>query len=258
MTSAPAHPPRLAPGLHLLRRGDGYLQAGLTTGRTLVPETPDTTRRIQLLARAEASLDDVPEPLRALLHRPPSPLNGNVAVAGFGHSRGDAPRTRLRALLRGTGLSVGSGPVLLTVVAGVGEPRRSLTDALSRHDKPHLLVRFMEGAAVVGPLVVPGLTPCLRCLDASVADDDPAWPLLVEQYAAASSRDRPDGMTEPLDPLLVELALAWAARDVATYLGGDRPSTWSTTLRFTTRLREVEATQWEPHPACGCTWTMNR
>ncbi len=34
----------------------------------------------------------------------------------------------------------------------------------------------------------PGATACLRCLDAHCTDADPSWPLLVRQYATASSR----------------------------------------------------------------------
>jgi len=109
-------------------------------------------------------------------------------------------------------------------------------------------------ALVIGPFVVPGRTACLRCVDAHRTDADPSWPLLVRQYAAASIRDRVDGAPEPVDPLLAALALAWAARDLATYVDGRRPSTWSATITVQPDLSELETRSWLRHPACGCSW----
>jgi hypothetical protein len=48
-------------------------------------------------------------------------------------------------------------------------------------DVPHLPVVFGERAAVLGPLVTPGTTPCLRCADEHRIDDDAAWPALAVQ-----------------------------------------------------------------------------
>ena len=140
------------------------------------------------------------------------------------------------------------------VLLGVGEPARELLDGWTRAGTPYLLVRLVEGRAVVGPFVVPGSTACLRCLDAHCTDADPAWPLLVRQYAEASSRPRADGTPEPVDPLLATLALAWAARDLASYVDGARPSTWSATVTLHPRLSRLETRPWLRHGACPCTW----
>lgn len=260
MTTNPrhrVHPPRLAAGVHVLRRGDGYVQVGLGREHAAVlPETPEVQHALHLLVRAAGTDADLPDELRPLLHVPPEPVTGNVAVNGFGHASGEPLRRKLRSLLRSTGLTVGRGRVGLTIVLGVGEPSRLEIDKLTRRGKPHLFIRYVEGTAIVGPLVVPGKTACLRCLDADAADTDPSWPLLVEQYAAASSQDRIDGMTEPIDPIVADLALSWAARDVLTFFEGGQASSLSATLRFTRSLRDVEAAQWSPHPACGCAWRM--
>jgi bacteriocin biosynthesis cyclodehydratase domain-containing protein len=141
------------------------------------------------------------------------------------------------------------------VLLGVGEPERERLDAWTRAGTPYLLVRMVEGRAVVGPFVEPGATACLRCLDAHCTDADPAWPLLLRQYAAASSHDRSDGVPEPVDPLLAALAVAWAARDLATYVDGGRPSTWSTTVTLHPVLDRIETRTWWRHPACGCSWS---
>src|SRR5262249_23662193 len=46
---------------------------------------------------------------------------------------------------------------------------------------PHLAVMAGEAIGVVGPLVVPGRTACLLCLDYVRAGNDPAWPLILAQ-----------------------------------------------------------------------------
>jgi bacteriocin biosynthesis cyclodehydratase domain-containing protein len=140
------------------------------------------------------------------------------------------------------------------VLLGVGEPDRSLLDGWTRDGTPYLLVRLTEGRAVIGPFVVPGKTACLRCVDAHCTDADPAWPLLVQQYASCSARDRADGAPEPVDPPLASLAVAWAVRDLVSYVDGARPSTWSATLTLDPRLTRLETRAWLRHPECGCSW----
>ena len=179
-------------------------------------------------------------------------------VRTFGHPAAAGLRDRFADLAGSAGLPVaGPGRVRspdCAVLLGVGEPDRELLDGWARSGTAHLPVRLTEGRAVVGPFVVPGATACLRCVDAHCTDADPAWPLLVRQYAAASSRDRADGVPEPVDPLLAALALAWAARDLTAYVDGRRPSTWSATVTLHPEPGHVETRAWLRHPACACTW----
>jgi bacteriocin biosynthesis cyclodehydratase domain-containing protein len=208
---------------------------------------------------------DLPRPATAALARSAGSSLGAVRDArrrsrteavGFGPADGPDLRGDLVTLLREAGLRElrGRSAPDCGVLVGVGEPHREQLDAWTRAGTPHLLVRLTEGRAVVGPFVVPGRTACLRCLDAHHADADPAWPLLVRQYAAAAVRERVDGAPEPVDPLLARLALAWAARDLAAYVDGGRPSTWSTTVTLQARPDEVESQAWLRHPACSCSW----
>ncbi len=190
-----------------------------------------------------------------------------IRVRGFGHPLDDTLRADLLTLLDRSGLRAHGpkppGPprrhALPTepvhVLLGVGEPSRALTDPLLREVVPHLLVRLTEGVAVIGPFVLPGITPCLRCTDARLSEDDPAWALLVEQYARLVGRgDRADGVPEPVDAALAALAVAWAAREVATYAEGGTPTTLATTLRLSARSSDVETRRWDRHPRCGCSW----
>jgi bacteriocin biosynthesis cyclodehydratase domain-containing protein len=145
-------------------------------------------------------------------------------------------------------------PVTVGVLLGAGEPDRDLLDPWTRGGTPYTLLRLTEGRARLGPFVVPGRTACLRCLDAHHTDVDPAWPLLVRQYATASARDRADGAPEPVDPALAALAVAWTARDLVTFLDGGRPSTWSATVTVDPDLTALETLGWHRHPECACSW----
>ena len=286
--------PLLVPGAHVLRRRDGSFQVGLDPRDAVVlPGTPavaaclqrldgspvrasergtvavleaaglvvDERAVIPLLARArtraEAALTAAAirahadgratDVATARSQRP-------VSIARFGHPDGAGLVDRLRTLLDEAGLPISPDDAAVVALLGLGEPDRELADGWMRERVPHLHVRLAEGRATVGPFVVPGETACLRCLDAHHADADPTWPLLVRQYAAAVRVPRRDGTPEPLDPLLAMVALSWAARDLARYVDGGRPSTWSTTLTLDPAHSGAETRTWSRHPGCGCSW----
>ncbi|MGH3509339.1 MAG: TOMM precursor leader peptide-binding protein [Nocardioidaceae bacterium] len=261
--------PVLRPGTHVLTRADGSLQIGIDP-RHALRLTP-STRVLATLDRlgSPAECDGVaadPDLLALLdrhgllvaetqLHRSAAPTRLRVDVRGFGHAASrllveEVRRQLDRAALSCEGRDDRDGVV--GVLCGVGEPDRILADPWTRDGTAYLLVRLREGHVLLGPFVQPGRTACLRCVDAHLTDLDASWPVLVHQYAVASSRDRPDGATEPVDPLLVGLAAAWAARDLATYVAGRRPATWSTTIRIEPELAAFETQRWLRHPDCGC------
>ena len=229
--------------------------------RDLIPLLgPDQDGPVRHAAAALARTDG-PDTSAALRAR----RRSRVQVHGFGHPIGAAMPQRFTELLLAAGFAEpgpprrrptrGSGADTdPAVLLGVGEPDRELVDGWARTGTPYLLVRMREGRAVVGPFVVPGRTACLRCVDAHWSDVDRAWPLLVKQYAAATRQDRSDGAPEPLDPLLVSVALSWAARDMASFVDGRRPSTWSSTLTLDPHLTDLETRSWLRHPGCGCSW----
>src|SRR5215467_5801253 len=60
---------------------------------------------------------------------------------------------------------------------------RELPGMLAGHAVPHLAASASEAIGVVGPLVLPGRSACLRCLDLARTERDPAWPLILAQLA---------------------------------------------------------------------------
>src|ERR1022692_4568614 len=81
----------------------------------------------------------------------------------------------------------------LAVLIGIPDPElaaRLMSEriphlAVSASERiPHLAVSASEAIGVVGPLVLPGRSACLRCLDLARTDRDPAWPLILAQLAS--------------------------------------------------------------------------
>lgn len=274
--------PVLAPGLRVLRRSRSELQVGLgTSGTTVrVPDSEPVRRTLDQLARGEALADDPQTHLVLDLLAPvlvdgaalvaPGVAPGDVAAVALRDPAGFPDRLAARArasvvvqgslgavdasvLLEAAGLHGSGSAAPVVLVLCLGEIDRADLDPLVRADAPHLLVRLVEGTAVVGPFVVPGSTACVRCIDAHLADRDPTSVGLTARHAWVR-RDRRDGVAEPVDTALATLAIAWAVRDLVSHVEGDRPSTWSTTVHLAPGLTRVTQATWLRHPACGCTW----
>lgn len=150
----------------------------------------------------------------------------------------------------GSGAGSGSGTVgvggpSLVVVLHEGEARRGQHDSLVAAGQAHLPVWWRGGLPHVGPLVVPGVTACLRCLDAHESEADPRRPLLIEQAARETA--------PPHDPVLAALATAWTVREAQRWVEGEAPTTWSATARLGPD-GPAHLTSWARHPYCGCAW----
>ncbi|WP_299035787.1 hypothetical protein [uncultured Pseudokineococcus sp.] len=108
-----------------------------------------------------------------------------------------------------------AGEADLVVLVADGAPPPARAAQLLRADADHLAVVLRERSAVVGPLVVPGRTACLRCLDLHRADRDPEWPRVAAQLAhPVAGGGRPDVVLLRLTTALV-VAQALAHLDAA-------------------------------------------
>jgi bacteriocin biosynthesis cyclodehydratase domain-containing protein len=145
----------------------------------------------------------------------------------------------------------GSPAPYVRLVVSRSELSRSRLDAAMQGDVPHLCVRRREGRVLIGPFVVPGVTACLRCLDALESEADPRRPLIIEQYAQAEESVL---VPDPVDRARLQLALAWAVSDVIAYIDGDRPTTWSNVVTLDA-ARDFTPRGVPRHPLCGCSWS---
>ncbi|GAA3393129.1 TOMM precursor leader peptide-binding protein [Cryptosporangium minutisporangium] len=110
---------------------------------------------------------------------------------------------------------------------------------------PHLPVLLRDGVAIVGPLVVPGRTACLTCVDQHRRDRDPAWPVLAAQLAT-------DRRPEPAEAIVVSTAAALAAAEVTGYLEGAVTSAVGVSLEVGPPGVPLRHRSWTPHPRCDC------
>ncbi|WP_033290329.1 ThiF family adenylyltransferase [Amycolatopsis jejuensis] len=109
----------------------------------------------------------------------------------------------------------------------------------------HLPARVCEGTGVVGPLVEPGRSACLRCCDLHRTDEDSSWPRIATQLVGRVPR--PDlGAVQAC----AALAVAQAMRVFSP--SETRPPAWNTTLEIDSYDGELRRQIWEPHPDCGC------
>jgi hypothetical protein len=134
----------------------------------------------------------------------------------------------------------------LTVLAVDGPVPDERHTALHAADTPYLIVSLGIDSGVVGPLVLPGLTSCLRCADLHRRDRDPAWPALAAQLTV----QRRYG---PASAAVVATILAGvAAQQVLAYLDGEDPASLDGTLELHLPDWRIRRRSWPPHPECGC------
>jgi hypothetical protein len=139
----------------------------------------------------------------------------------------------------------------LVIVSPKGHVEPPLRERLLREATPHLLAIVQELTGVIGPLVLPGRTACLRCQDLHRSSRDDAWPLLAAQLAG-----RPRGYVEACDSTLATIVAGYAASQALSYLDGTipNPPTMNGSLEITLPDWQVRRRSWPRHPACGCWW----
>lgn len=175
---------------------------------------------------------------------------------GIGYRLADVglPRSRAaRDALRRAVPSVRTGPPTrcrpdLVVLADALVPDPDVLHDLQVRQVPHLAVHAHEGVAVVGPLVLPGRSSCLRCVQLRRTDLDRMWPKLAAQLVSA---------VPVADVACTQVAAALGAEQVLAVLAGPSgvtgvPATWGATLELDPLRGRLRRRQWQPHPRCGC------
>jgi hypothetical protein len=231
-----------------------------------------TERVLTVLAAADALIDYPAQLLRSLpaeLRRQLLPVLVVASLTGQdsdGGARLLARRKATTVVVTGCGPVAGSianlltrsglaarreppgvhGQADLSVLVGHQQPEH--VAELVRLRRPHLAVLATEAIGVVGPLVRPGTTACLRCLDLARTEHDPAWPLVLAQVS--SRRADPPGC----DPVL-EAAIAAQAAAVVVAFADHAPPAFAAvngTLELVLPAWQWRRRSWRPHPGCTC------
>ncbi len=134
----------------------------------------------------------------------------------------------------------------LVVLTDVNDP--GLIAELMAERVPHLTATAAEAIGVVGPLVMPGRSACLRCLDLTRRDRDPAWPLLAAQIAGRGPA------TPACDAVLATAVAAQATGQALGFIdrSGPEPTVTNGTLELVLPDWRWRRRTWPTHSECGC------
>jgi hypothetical protein len=137
------------------------------------------------------------------------------------------------------------GQATFAVLIGFSAPAALTALSLGSRRLAHLSVAVRDGAVIVGPLVRPGLTPCLNCLDLHRLDRDPAW-----ARVAAQLQTGPEA-AEPLTATTALAGAAYAAAEVLAHIDGGVPATLGATVEIAVPGQSTRR-RWSLHPRCDC------
>ncbi len=234
----------------------------------------EATERILTLLASGGALDDFPaSTFRELPARSRARLAAELATTSLAHGDCDGGARSLarrrdvavwidgeRQIGRAVARILSASGVVRVMVGAIQDRRPDLAVVVGRQHQdrmaglvangiPHLAVLAGEAIGVVGPLVIPGRTSCLRCLDHIRASMDPAWPLILAQLALR----RPD--PPACDAVLSAAVAAQAAAQALIAI--DRSPSCAATVNGTLELVLPDwrwrRRTWPPHPGCYCT-----
>lgn len=277
--------PQLDPAVDVLRRRDGSIQLGWDPDRAVIISLPpdpasnrpdddrtDSDRTITVLRLLDGSRSipevvwaarDIgvePETMRLLLGelrtagllrdvRRPS-VARSVRVIGRG-PLSDAIAAGLRGIARveqrawSIGARVRPAAADCVVIADHLVPPPELVAMLDAAGTPHLPARIRDGSGLIGPLVLPGRTVCLRCVDLTRCDWDPGWPYLAAQMVTRAGWG---------SPAMTAVTAAVTVSQIEMLLSSEEsPAAVDATLHITSPGAPVRRMPWSHHPLCLCT-----
>lgn len=269
--------PRLARFTELLQRPDGRVQLGWDPDRAVVLAPPEgilaeevvgvlrlmdgrTTRPTIMWSALERGIR--PDDMTALLTE--------LECAGLLDARPARPRLSVRVHGRGP-LSDAVSEALPRHGARVRRSASGNADAdarrwndtcvvladdlaiephlvrdLVRLGIPHLHVRLRDGRGVVGPMVLPGTTSCLRCADLTRSEQDEHWPHLAAQLVGTVGDASPA-------MILATAALTLAQIDaIAAADPSEPPASLGATLEIDLDVPRVVIRRWPRRTRCSC------
>jgi bacteriocin biosynthesis cyclodehydratase domain-containing protein len=236
----------------------------------------ETAERLLALLASAGALDDFPA---ATLRVLPQPLRTRLAAElatvslaradGDGGARTLARRLAAQVRIHGSG-RVGAGIASLLTTSGIScvtqadatppsPARPDLAILTGRHlpelqaelmgdQTAHLVASASEAIGIVGPLVIPGRTACLRCLDLFRTDHDPAWPLILAQLAGRPPS--PVACDAPLAAAVAAQAASQALAFIDSASGAGAVA--NATLELVLPGWQWRRRSWPPHPGCSC------
>lgn len=175
----------------------------------------------------------------------------NVRVGVIGD--GPLPDAVRRALASSGMQSTAADVADVRILARGGFPDVFDDPTSGDYDRPHVSVAVYGERALIGPMVVPGRSSCLRCRHLHRLDADPNWSMVSLHLSAAMQHIA----VPPMDRLLTHLAALRAALMVRQWVDDpERRALWAD-FAWEVWLPAALAQRVErpPHPLCGCRWS---
>jgi hypothetical protein len=168
--------------------------------------------------------------------------------ADHGQDRLAATRAAVRRLVPGR--STGPPPLRLLpdlVVLADECPQPARLAALHSEVVAHLPARLRDGIGIVGPLVLPGRSTCLSCVELHRSACDAEWATVAAQMVGRGGRADPSCVAATAG-----LATAQALAAVDGAGGGPPPAALDTTLELDVVAGSLVRRGWTPRPECHC------
>lgn len=132
--------------------------------------------------------------------------------------------------------------VVIRIDSSLPDPTRLTEMRLA--GQTYLSISTSPTCLAVGPLVIPGVTPCITCANHRRTSEDPHWPALAMQLQEVSY---------PLpEEAIVQAAVACVVMQMIAVAHSRLPITIGAMAVFSPRLSFPVLKRFGPHPKCGC------
>jgi len=135
----------------------------------------------------------------------------------------------------------------LVVLADAVTPDPVQVERLHATGTPHLVVRVRDGAGVIGPLVLPGRTTCLGCMEIERGARDPVWTAAAARLVGVPGRAASACVTATAGLATAQALVALDGPDTAA-----GPPVLDATLELDVDAGTITRRAWTPHPDCRC------
>ena len=266
---------RVDPRLPLVWRSPTSAQIGIDPPAVVIPHVTEAQEKVlaalvagisrsgleMLAATHPHESNELIDALsRVLVATPPQAPSAHVAVLGSGVLVESIAR-----ILAASGVTVETAATPhelsnpdpdLAILVGHFVIPPSVHSHWLRRDIPHLPVVVSDSVAEVGPVVTPGVTGCLLCIDLQRRDADPSWPAIATQLMGRTS------LAET--PALVAEAAAETSRMALHRLGrvgytvfDQTPADATSSVRIDYATGRRDESLRFRHPECGCHQVSN-
>ena len=153
-----------------------------------------------------------------------------------------------------------------TLTISIGYPRPDHHQRWLSEDRPFLIVPgYSQREILIGPIVIPGRTPCLRCFELNQVEND-FWREQSRQLQQLEpSIDPPKIASHLIASLAALYATSWLDSDEASrgdhllvghQLAFSLDPSLDPAAELASNTSPMRMRRWLNHPECGCLWLM--